>query len=283
MQRLGVTIPSEDRDLIERALRFANLETLPSQKAAYDIFLSHPYVSQRAPFFQVIPEAEGTMPFVRDQERARDVLKKIAAGRGVEEVKRERARVLGEKLHGFLRVSWRRGRLELVAEPFLDGVEAAIWYAVALLFHHRLTRRLKTCRASLGWRECGKFFLWRPGLRNYCSKKHAELGKRQKAADRQRRYRHKLVVRERHSASPRERAAFERFLEFMKLQRKAAPTEEELNSIRPILKRLGGGDMLKARRIVAQWEKAYPGEPERVWSIMLSDEQKEYFSPERRP
>lgn len=174
-------LPPADLDLIERLLRFANHPPFTEQQQVYDLFLSHPFVVRvnGEPYLAPIPEGEGVGPFLNDQVHVCDLLRALASGdtHGVEKVQKEVGGKLGEKLKAFLRVEWKKGSLQLRGEPVLDGIEVCFYYPLALLFHHGLERRVKTCQAHLKdiKRECGNFYLATRERRSGCSPKHGEI------------------------------------------------------------------------------------------------------------
>jgi hypothetical protein len=72
--------------------------------------------------------------------------------------------------------------------PILDGMEAILWFGVALIFENDITNLVRRCQLKLddgeweldGDKRCGKFFIYTSEQRKYCATPgHAEQGKKQ--------------------------------------------------------------------------------------------------------
>ena len=178
-------LPEVDLDLIERLLKFANLERIESQQQVYDLFMPNLYVV-KAPlpngtvkFAKWLPEIDGVQPFLNDQEEVKKALEDIASRKAaaIDELLNKISTKLHEKLTAFLRVTLKRGQLRLTGEPALDAMEAILWYAMALIFHHGIDGLVRVCKTELKPGPCGRVFLYTPKLRRYCSPAHAREGK----------------------------------------------------------------------------------------------------------
>jgi len=150
-----------------------------------------------------------------------------------------------------------------------DRSERARVYALlASALQSRDFKRLRCCPT------CQKFFVALDHRERFCGNAECKREARKEAAREGMRQKRES---DRKAAAPRQQSPLERFLEFMSLQRKTNPSEGDLAKLRPALKRFGDGDMLKARKLLAKWEREYPSRPKAIWRA-LTEEQREIFS-----
>ena len=128
-------------------------------------------------------------------------------------------------------------------------------------------KRLRQCPT------CKTFFVALDHRERFCEKSECKETARRGAAREGMRKKRESA---RKAAAPRGESPLERFLEFMTLQRKANPSDEELRKTTPIFRVLGG--VHAARKLIAEWERKYPHRPKAIWRE-LSEEQREIFSP----
>jgi hypothetical protein len=156
MARQKNTPTADELNWIGRFLRFANHPRFTTQRETYEIFYTEPhpfivYVGDKA-VFQALPESASVEPFTRDQKEVRRILKALAnrdagaADRGKSIVGKH----LGRILDATMNVRWKRGELRLDVEPKLTGMEACIYYPLALIFQYGLDRHVKICGARVG-------------------------------------------------------------------------------------------------------------------------------------
>jgi hypothetical protein len=174
---------TDDLDLIGRLLVFANADTFKSQEHVYGIFRDHPYVLRvdGEPYIAPIPQSEGVGPFLNDQWQIKRALSIISSGeqKAINELLDTVEAKLREKLHGVVDVDLRRGDLSLRVYPILDGMEAILWFGVALIFENDIINLVRRCQFELDdGEQCGKFFIYTPQRRKYCAE-HAVVGKKQ--------------------------------------------------------------------------------------------------------
>ena len=181
-------MPKNDLALIERVLSFASWRVIESQQQVYLWFGDHPFVEIRENpdgsiehVLKAIKPEEGVGPFIADQRKVKAALLALARkdSKAIDRVRDEVIEILGETFGGALRLGWRRGQFRITVEPSLSDVRALLWYAVALIFHYTLERRVRSCAAQIDGEKCGRFFLFTPELRKYCNPEHAVIGKKQ--------------------------------------------------------------------------------------------------------
>jgi hypothetical protein len=182
---MRVMIPPAERDLIERTLKFANVQLVPSTTDIESIFRSAPLVQATTAVFKVLRPQE-VDAYRMDQRVLRDVLAGIASGRVVDRRRwaEHATRTLGDTVHARLAVVGSR----LVFAYQVTGVIAATWLAVAFLLDEGrgLTNRLGQCRKP----GCGKFNLTFEGKRRvFCNDAHRLAYDRTVAKDRVRAWR----------------------------------------------------------------------------------------------
>lgn len=116
---------------------------------------------------------------------------------------------------------------------------------------------------------CETFFVALDHRKRFCEKSECEREARRKSA--------REGMRKKRASTrkaPKGENPLERFLEFMRVQRKANPTEEELKIISAGLRALGGKDV--ARKQLAAWEEKFRNRPKAIWRE-LTEEQREIF------
>jgi hypothetical protein len=161
--------------LIRTVLRFVNLREIASTGQVERLFRRLPAIHQP---FQVVPaDRKHVLIYKEGQADYRRWLTAIPDDRVSDEVVREVNGVLRRAVAIVFTVE--KGRLE--ARYWLDGVEAAVSFAVALLLDEKrgYGKRLERCDAP----GCGKFRLTFGGGRpmKYCSRAHrvaAEIARR---------------------------------------------------------------------------------------------------------
>lgn len=91
------------------------------------------------------------------------------------------------ELWGLPRLQFERGQLSFGVQPFLTGVESAVYFAVIILFS--TGRKIGICRAPLPNQKriiekdrCGKFFLKTEEHRATCSKECSDLRRREQVS-----------------------------------------------------------------------------------------------------
>jgi hypothetical protein len=208
--RRGVTPDGSETALLTLLVHFAN-EPAPEDPAAVEArFRAHPFAA-RSPFWKSLgdsPPDAAIAAFRTDHAQLREDLARIAAD-DVDWRIAERSHLgmrLTEALSVGLEVGSHEVRLPLGRpvvrvdrrgvhlgfEPFLTGVQATIWYGLALLLDpgRDLARGFSQCGAASAEATCGRFF-WRARGERYCSlpcslraKRHA--GKRRVQAWRKR-------------------------------------------------------------------------------------------------
>ncbi len=193
--------PPAEPDLVQRLLNFANLPEVRTATEVEAIFKDALF-AQRSPVWNSIADPNDIADFVKMHEILKGWLKTIIAGTWPEQEKVRATALAGfqekatldfpiripmpdgqiqertEKLWGRPRLDfYPNGDLKISVEPFVNGVEASVYFAVILIFQLGLRRRLKVCKLRLeSGTTCGRFFLYRPDLRRFCSPEHARLG-----------------------------------------------------------------------------------------------------------
>jgi hypothetical protein len=172
--KLGAAVLTLTPELIERFL--AEPETLRRQLAEVRDAMTADAESRDR--LMKLPEDVGVRPYFADRWALRGALRDIA-GRNpakLSPVKNKIAATLRRVLRpGTFSVAFEGGRLRVAGEQFLDGVEAVIWWGLALIFEHGLDPLVRVCHAKLDGEECGNIFLYTPKLRKFCSPEHAKL------------------------------------------------------------------------------------------------------------
>jgi hypothetical protein len=179
-----VTTPPDERDLIARVLRFANLRAVTRTAQVERLFLEAPLVQATAPVFGILQPSEVDI-YRGDQKLLCKALAGIASGQLAE--RRRWAEHASQTLGDTVQVKLHVGE-HLGVTYRLAGVMAATWLAVAFLLDEGrgLTNRLGQCRKP----GCGKFHLTFEGRRRiFCSEAHRRAWDRTIAADRVRAWR----------------------------------------------------------------------------------------------
>lgn len=216
MAKLKDRVPAMELDFIQRLFTFVNLDwsQVKSQYDAFRVFEGHPYVvltpvqmpdGTTEPHISPMPEEEG-IGWLEDHAYEMEGNLRLLGSKHKDDVSKvldQVPQMLREKVMFQVDYDLKPGDLKVIARPMLVGMEAILWYAVALIAHHNLMKFLKSCKLDLDkktgkpldqrdkdkGKPCGKFFLRgteqrdsrgrRVELRSYCSPRHAELGKPQ--------------------------------------------------------------------------------------------------------
>jgi hypothetical protein len=205
---------ADESEWIARLLEFVNHPKFTTQQEVYQVFFSrpHPFLATHKEkiAFIPLPPAAGVGPFLNDQKQINALLDGLATRKAhaTDRAKELLEKHLNRALDAVLRVGWKRGELRLNVEPKLTGIEASIYYPLALLFHYQLERRVRICEA-VTWKEprrgerwlqevegtkekrCGSFYVTNlnDARRNGCSSEHSQLVAHQKAVRRVQKHR----------------------------------------------------------------------------------------------
>jgi hypothetical protein len=166
---MRVTINRAEQQLIERALRLANMREIKSTKQVEDLFTDLPFVGvfdhKGRQVFQVLKPSEVEV-YRETQSDLRKMLGSVASGRAKERA--EVLDVLRRTQQPVLLIPSDTAPQQIFVFP---GVEACWKYVLLLLLDpsRGLTNRLGRCDAP----DCGNFnlaFTGRP--KRYCNEKH---------------------------------------------------------------------------------------------------------------
>ena len=163
----------------------------------------------------------------------------------------------------------------------VDASERARIYAIlASAIQRRDISRLRQCRA------CGDFIVALDHRIVYCDNRECqntkEDAKKERSKQSMRTMRRKRVRQRNEPTAPQE-SPLDRFIEFMRLQRKANLSEHELEKMHPVWRALRGVNA--GRKLITAWEKKYdlkgsfqPWKLKRVWNREFTPEQRAIFS-----
>jgi hypothetical protein len=200
-------------DLIDRMLRFANLpeSEITSARKIEAIFEDHP--DAQAGLFKHVKLDTDVQSLIQLRDDLRDWLRVIASEQWSDAVKvrdemlrryQEKAtltatirvtldngeeRELPVELWGLPHLEFEHGQLTVGVQPFLTGVESAVYFAVIILFS--TSRKIGICQAPLpnqkrikrdDKKRCGKFFLKTEDFRVVCSKQCSDLRRREQVS-----------------------------------------------------------------------------------------------------
>lgn len=187
-------INTQDKlDLVRRVLALANLREISSAREVERIFEDHP-VAMRSPVWNALPSETDVGGFREMRVRLRGWLGVIIKGayskqaeimesvvRDFQEKSSELTHILKKDMTGQLvdipfktwgvpRLSIdNRLNLRFDADPFLNGVESAVYFGMILLFTGGLTRKVAVCEARKNGGRCGNLYLKTKLLRVACS------------------------------------------------------------------------------------------------------------------
>jgi len=182
---LGITNPAEWK-LVALVIAFANQAPPESPRRVERHFKGHPFVAPR--LWKSMPDEDASVAAFRDDHaQLRKVLREVvkttvdwrAERSRLEQLLTKDLTVPAQIADETLQLSLGRPVVKAAAdginfgfEPYLTGVQAAIWYGLVLLLDPRrdLQRGFVMCR-------CEKFF-WRTRGQRYCSAACSEAAKR---------------------------------------------------------------------------------------------------------
>jgi hypothetical protein len=189
------TITDQQQKLIQQSLKLANMRKPVSTRQVESLFSTLDFFGYPDPtnpggrlYDSLNPtgdpqkEVEGVKAFERDHDKLRETLNMILEGEILKAIQEVNAGLLAMTLRMALSPSGEVQIAELVG-----GVQAAIYYALALILNHpAITRRLSRCGAP----NCRKFVLdFAPKWRKHCNEAHRRAADKLKAPARSKEWR----------------------------------------------------------------------------------------------
>jgi hypothetical protein len=185
--KVGAAVLTLTLEQVQRLL--AEPEALTQQLTSLRDTLAAAAESEARPQIWEMPEDLALQPIIADQWAVKNAFNIMTRWKerpkAVAALKQQIATILSRVLHGSFNVTFNpeAGRLHIGGEHFLDGLEAIVWFGLALIFEHNLIQLVRVCRAPVGNEECGKVFFYKPSRRKFCSDAHADLGLRETVRD----------------------------------------------------------------------------------------------------